>query len=196
VQGASTIDGIIQAVARNNDPPIPSTQILSFPNGSLIDEYLYEHPNTAIAAVEFVQDNPESIGFSIQTNSSVQWFKGQFSDANLYAALPVQVAVEREIVRTLGQRPDLGWAVDITQFPHPSAKVCLPRAIPADSASLTDLELNVPLPYLVQSPSTVAKFAPTFIFASLMFQFVLQLHDVVHEKESGVKRLLKVMGLR
>ena len=29
-----------------------------------------------------------------------------------------------------------------------------------------------------------------------MFQFVLQLHDILHEKESGVRRLMRVMGLR
>ena len=119
------IDGIVSAVAARNFPPIPRNHIKGFENGSLIDDYLLMHPNTVIAAVEFVLDGPESIGFSVQTNSSVQWFKGKFQDPNMYAQLPVQVAVEREIVRALAQRPALQWTVDVTQFPHPSAKVCI-----------------------------------------------------------------------
>lgn len=122
-QGSPVIDGIISAIAAKNSPPIPPEHVKSFDNGSLIDDYLLAHPNTVLAAVEFVVDGPESIGFSIQTNSSVQWFKGKFQDPNLYAELPVQVAVEREIVRTLTERTAVEWKVDITQFPHPSSKV-------------------------------------------------------------------------
>lgn len=113
----------MRAVASNNIPPIPEYHIRSFANGSLIDEYLLAHPNTVIAALEFAVDNPQHIGFSVQTNTSVQWFKGRFQDPNLYAALPVQAAVQREITKQLMGGDKLSWAVDITEFPHPSTKV-------------------------------------------------------------------------
>jgi hypothetical protein len=117
------VDAIVRAVARRNVPPIPEYHIRGFANGSLIDEYLLAHPNTVIAAVEFAVDNPQHIGFSVQTNTSVQWFKGNFQDPNLYAALPVQAAVHREIARHIMGGDSLRWAVDITEFPHPSTKV-------------------------------------------------------------------------
>lgn len=143
MQGQPIVDDLIQSVASSNFPPIPSSHIRSFSSGSLIDEYLLEHPNTAIAAVEFSIDDANNVGFSVQTNSSVQWFKGRFQDPNLYASLPVQVAIERELVNTFrkqrGEDLTASWQVNITQFAHPSAK----------------------------SPSAIAKFAPTFLFASI-----------------------------
>ena len=194
------VDNIIAAVAKHNSPPLPPAHVRGFDNGSLIDAFLLAHPNTALAAVEFTVDSAQSIGFAVQTNSSVQWFKGKFQDPNLYAQLPVQAAVEREIVRALADRPDAEWSVALAAFPHPSAKVgllawklrCSATAIERCHAGLT-----APLPTArLQSPSAISKFAPTFIFASVMFCFVLQLHDILHEKESGVRRLMRVMGLK
>jgi hypothetical protein len=89
-KGVPEVDEIIAAVAARNEPPIPSQHVKGFANGSSIDLYLLEHWNTVLAAVEFVVDGPQSIGFSVMTNSSVQWFKGKFQDPNLYAQLPVQ----------------------------------------------------------------------------------------------------------
>eukprot|EP00887_Chlorella_sp_A99_P004461 scaffold30.g4461.t1 len=128
-----------------------------------------------------------SVGFSIQTNSSVQWFKGKYQDPTTYMqartgagvgaerrracgwwGLPLQSAVQRELVRQLAGDPGLGWEVALATFPHPAA----------------------------QSPSVVGLVAPTFLFASIMFQFVLLVHDLVHEKESGVRRAMETMGLR
>lgn len=166
-KGIDMIDNLMNGVAQSNIPEIPLSQIRSFANGSTMDDYLLEHPNTVIAAVDFAMDNPTSIGFSIQTNSSVQWFKGRFQDPNLYAQLPVQVAVERQIFKLIAQEPKVTWDVSVTPFPHPSSK----------------------------SPSAIANFAPTFIFASMAFNFVIQLHDLLHEKESGARRLMSVMGL-
>ncbi|KAL4434281.1 hypothetical protein ABPG75_000722 [Micractinium tetrahymenae] len=106
--------------------------------------------------------------FSIQTNSSVQWFKGRYQHPNTYIQLPLQVAVEREIARHLTGNASLSWEVGLAQFPHPTAK----------------------------SPSMIGQFAPTFLFASIMFQFVLLVHDVVAEKEGRARQMMATMGLR
>lgn len=113
----------MNALARTNVPPIPMDHIRGFPNGSVINQYLLDHPNTVLATVVFNLDSDTRIGFSIQTNSSVQWFKGKFQDPNLYVQLPLQVAIEREVSTLLSNRSFLDWNVDISQFPHPSAKV-------------------------------------------------------------------------
>ena len=145
------VEQIITGVANNNNPgkPIPGNHIKGFANGSLIDEYLLRHPSTVIAAVEFTVDSPTSVGFSVMSNSSIQWFKGHFQDPNLYAQLPVQSAIEREIFKLLARQPGSTWNTSVAQFPHPSAK----------------------------SPSAIANFLPTFFFASLMFNFVLQVSE-------------------
>jgi hypothetical protein len=115
-------------VADRNNPPLPRQRIRGFQNSSEIDAYLMQHPETVLATVEFHVDNQQSIGFAVQTNTSVQWFKGTFQDPNLYIQLPVQVAVERELVRLLSGSSELKWDVGVVQFPHPSAQVsCLAR---------------------------------------------------------------------
>ncbi|KAL4855684.1 ABC transporter A family member 11 [Chlorella vulgaris] len=85
----------------------------------------------------------QRLGFTVQTNSSVQWFKGSYQHPNT-------------------------WSVGLAQFPHPSAK----------------------------SPSLIGQFAPTFLFASIMFQFVLLVHDFVAEKEGRARQMMATMGLR
>ena len=163
------VEAIIAAVANNNKPPIPRDHIKGFRSGSAIDEYLLENWSTVIAAVEFAIDNEKSIGFSVQTNNSVQWFKGIFQDPNLYAQLPVQVAVEREIVRQIaGSNATKLWNVDVAEFPHPSSR----------------------------SPSAVGTLLPIFLFASIMFGFVLQLYDILVEKERGIRRYMTTLGMK
>ncbi|KAL4424942.1 hypothetical protein ABPG77_009671 [Micractinium sp. CCAP 211/92] len=116
---------------------------------------------------------PRPLTFSIQTNSSVQWFKGRYQHPNTYIQLPLQVAVEREVARRMTGNASLRqaepcWDVGLAQFPHPTAK----------------------------SPSMIGQFAPTFLFASIMFQFVLLVHDVVAEKEGRARQMMATMGLR
>lgn len=125
LQGVAPIDEIMAAVADNNVPPLPRQRIRGFTNGSDIDEYLLQHSETVLASVEFHVDNPQSIGFAVQTNTTVQWFKGTFQDPNLYIQLPLQTAVERELVRHISQKRELAWNVGVVQLPHPSAQVCL-----------------------------------------------------------------------
>lgn len=179
--------------------------------------------------------------------------------------LPLQAAVERELVRRAVSNPDLEWSPALTQFPHPAAKVSFGcgvmllrraagqglrhrfmawRHVSRPPRALTPAIAASPL----QSPSMIGTIAPTFLFASIMFQvgtvttsegqgnvmhaawpahgpfhgcnlhaerrtanqsppcssspptsaaqFVLLLHDVVHEEESGVRRAMATMGLR
>lgn len=162
------VERIVAAVIGNNNPPIPPERVLALGNSTLVDEYLLQHPETVLASVSFSVDSATSVGFEVQTNSSVQWFKGNYQNPNTYIQMPLQAAVEREIVRLLAQEPALGWDVDITAFPHPAS----------------------------HAASRIGSIAPTFLFASIMFQFVLLVHDVVEEKEGGMRRAMATMGLR
>lgn len=170
--GAPLIDRVMSGILQNNDPPIPESSVRGFADASEIDPYLLSNPQTVLAAVVFTLSDPQTpatMSFSLQTNTSVQWFKGEWQDPNTYVQLPLQVAVEREITRVLtGGTTNYTWDVSIAEFPHPAAT----------------------------SSSMAGAIAPTFFFASIMFQFVLLLHDVVAEKESGVRRAMSTMGLK
>lgn len=109
-------------IASDNKPRIPDYRIRGFRNGGEIDQYLYRNPNSVIAAVEFHKHNNRSYAFSIQTNSTAKWFKGKFQDPNLYAQIPVQVAVEKALARK-AVKQQIEWTVNIAEFPHPSANV-------------------------------------------------------------------------
>ncbi|KFM28559.1 ABC transporter A family member 2 [Auxenochlorella protothecoides] len=167
-KGVALVEEVLAAVADNNSPPIPRTHLKGFASETEIDDYLLANPETVLSAVILSVDGERNVAFTIQVNSSVQWFKGDWQHPNTYVQLPLQAAVERELVRRAVSNPDLEWSPALTQFPHPAAK----------------------------SPSMIGTIAPTFLFASIMFQFVLLLHDVVHEEESGVRRAMATMGLR
>lgn len=155
-QGVEAVDAVMQAVAANNAPPIPTAHVRGFQDAREIDEYLAAHPETVrfagcglrlhagamprgaclatrraavrgawvawgaqaalvwgaawqlfhshsaltgaaplagpstlaqvLGSVVFSADpqRPTSLGFTVQTNSSVQWFKGKYQDPNTY----------------------------------------------------------------------------------------------------------------
>lgn len=149
---------VIQQVAANNDPPIPASQLMAFTDADAMDQYMLEHPDTVLSAVEFDPDPlagamadfsidrasapARRLGYTIQTNSTVQWFKGQFQNPNTHVQLPLQVAIERELVRYMANSPNTPWEVSITTFPHTAAPLS----------------------------SLIGSVAPTFLLASIMFQ--------------------------
>lgn len=100
---------------RLNNPgrTIPASKTRGFADMIAADDWLREHWSSVPAAVHFdleklpsisVPEGPPdlksepaklSIGYVLQTNSTVKFFKGEFEHPNLYVQLPLQVAVER-----------------------------------------------------------------------------------------------------
>ncbi|GLC70789.1 hypothetical protein PLESTF_001033400 [Pleodorina starrii] len=64
--------------------------------------------------------------------------------------------------------PSLPWSVSLSDFPHPS----------------------------LASTSAVGRFAPTFLLASVVINFVILLTNMVTERETGTRSALTAMGLR
>lgn len=122
MQDRREIADIIMSVARHNEPPIPESKLRGFGSGEEIDQYLHANPNTAIAAVEIFKETDTKYAFSIATNTTARWFKGKFQDPNLYAQIPVQVAIERAIAQKVTGK-DFEWTIDIAEFPHPAVQV-------------------------------------------------------------------------
>jgi hypothetical protein len=76
-QGVPIVEQIMEAVAKDNTPPLPPEHLRSFPNASAVDAYLLKYPETALSAVNFNVDSPTSISFTLQTNSTSNWWKGE-----------------------------------------------------------------------------------------------------------------------
>ncbi|XRB21233.1 ABC transporter domain-containing protein [Pseudoscourfieldia marina] len=197
-------DALAANIAANNQPPIPQRRYRGFPDEASIDAYLLNHPNEVLGAVIFHFDDddnnnsnnnnnnlrisssssevevvPVAIDYTLQTNSSVKFWRGEFRDPNTFAQLPLQVATEREIVRYLGNQArrslgaveddqlDLTWNIALRTFPHPAAV----------------------------APSIVGGIAPGFLFAATMFSFVLVASNVVHERELQLRQGMESMGM-
>ncbi|KAL3149709.1 hypothetical protein ABBQ38_013538 [Trebouxia sp. C0009 RCD-2024] len=161
------VNAIVAAMRANNSPAVPESKTMGFASMSQIDAYLYANPQKALGAVHFNTSNPQHISITLQSNSSINWFKGHYQHPNTYFQLPLQMAAERESARYLANDSKLAWDVSYTSFAHPAS----------------------------QSASVVGNIAPTFLFASAMFNFVLLLHNLVTEKESGVRQVMSTMGL-
>lgn len=158
---------IINSIMINNDPPIEDDRVLGLSGMTQTDKYLMNNQETVLAAVHFVRDGNEVLDFIIQTNTTLQFFKGHFQHPNTYIQLPLQMAIEREATRYLTEDPGIEWDVGFTKFAHPAS----------------------------HSDSIMSTIAPTFLLASAMFNFVVLLNHVVYEKESGVRQALRTMGM-
>ncbi|DBA88907.1 TPA: hypothetical protein ACH3X2_000146 [Trebouxia sp. C0005] len=163
----TSVNSIVAAMRCNNSPAIPDSTTKGFGSMSEADAYLFANPQTTLGAVHFNVTDAQHISFTLQTNSSTNWFKGHYQNPNIYIQLPLQMAAERETARHLANGSSLGWDVSYTDFAHPAS----------------------------QSASVVGNIAPTFFFASAMFNFVVLLHNLVSEKESGVRQVMSTMGL-
>ena len=180
------VDDIVNNVMAHNSPVIPAEQVRAFSSEAAVNEFLLANPRRVLAAVHFdvvyddAENEPVEVVYSLQTNSTILWYKGQYENPNAYVQLPVQVAVEREIVARLTRdaaiasvgtaeaaRPEV-WSVSLSQFPHPPASYV---------------------------PSIAGAIAPTFLLAAAMVGFVIQLSEIVEEKHSKLRKMLRFAGM-
>lgn len=166
---------IVRGIRVHNDPPIPEDKVRWFPDRVATDEHFLANPETCLAAVHFyVSEDLKQIDFTLQTNSTPKFFKGDFQHPNFFVQVPLQNAVEREIarfhLRTAGRVEDaenLKWNVAYREYPHPA----------------------------FDTVSIVASTLGPFLFAANMFGFVSQIGAIVKEKEQGMRQALRTMGM-
>lgn len=113
---------MVRQMCQNNQPILDQRLVQGFPSGNLMDEYLYEHPNTVIAAVEFFKESNSKYAFSVQTNGTVRWFKGKFQEPHKYAQIPIVLAIQKAFATKIAGR-QIGWQVRVGNYPH-SPTVC------------------------------------------------------------------------
>jgi hypothetical protein len=161
--GDEDVQRVVAAVMASNQPPIPHERVRGFPSREAADEWLVAHPDSALGGVHFTTRPGAAapgLAFSVQSNSTVKYFKGTFQDPTMFFALPLQSAVAAALAREAvaaalesGSGPDalnpageLEWAPRLAPFPHPG----------------------------LPSSDLLGQVLASFIFASLMFGFVAQ----------------------
>ena len=166
-QGDETVNAIVRGILEHNAPAIPADKVIGFAGPLAADDYMLENPETVQAAVHFSVLSPTRVHFEIQFNASTSFSRGKFRDPNMFAAMPLQVATEREIVRMELNEPELPWHASFREFAHPAFR----------------------------TRSIVGSVGPPFFFAGAMFGFVIQVGAVVLEREQKLRQAMEGMGL-
>ncbi|PON34694.1 ABC transporter A, ABCA [Parasponia andersonii] len=176
--GSARIQRIVGAIMANNPGrPIPSSKVKSFRSAAEVDEWLLDNPMHTPGALHFAEINATVISYGIQTNSTPVQKRGNYEDPTLKFQIPLQIAAEREIARSLigginvfsilFSVPDFSWVVSLKEFAHPEVET-------------------------LYAMSTVG---PPFFVATAMFGFVIQMSSLVVEKELKLRQAMTMMGL-
>ncbi|WOL00343.1 ABC transporter A family member 2 isoform X1 [Canna indica] len=166
--GSTRVASIVSAIMRNNPGrKIPGEKVKSFSTPREVDAWLESNPMRCPGALHFVERNSTVISYGIQTNSTPVAKRGTYEDPTFKFQIPLQVAAEREISRSLLGDPNFSWVVSFKEFAHPATETF----------------------------SAVGSAGPTFFLAIAMFGFVFQISSLVTEKELKLRQAMSIMGL-
>lgn len=76
-------------------------QVKSFGTKEDVNTWLFNNPLHCSGALHFVERNATVISYGIQTNSTPVKVRGQYEDSTFKFQIPLQIAAEREIARSL-----------------------------------------------------------------------------------------------
>ncbi|KAF8390226.1 hypothetical protein HHK36_024751 [Tetracentron sinense] len=166
--GSARIGSIVRNIMANNPGRlIPSSKVKSFRTPDDVDAWLFSDPMRCPGALHFVERNATVISYGIQTNSTPVAKRGHYEDPTFKFQIPLQIAAEREIARSLIGVSNFSWIVGLKEYPHPA----------------------------VQIFSAVGTVGPTFFLAIAMFGFVFQISSLITEKELKLRQAMSMMGL-
>ncbi|XP_050225584.1 ABC transporter A family member 2 [Mercurialis annua] len=159
---------IISSVMSNNPGRvIPSTKVKSFRTPDDVDVWLLNNPMQCPGALHFREVNASIISYGIQTNSTPVRNRGLFEDPVFKFQIPLQIAAEREIARSVIGDANFSWVVGLKEFAHPAK----------------------------EASDTLATVGPVFFLAFAMFGFVMQIGSLVAEKELKLRQAMSLTGL-
>ncbi|KAL3819386.1 hypothetical protein ACJIZ3_005340 [Penstemon smallii] len=166
--GSARIGEIVRRIRVNNPGRvIPEEKVQSFRTPNDVDDWLASNPMQCPGALHFNDRNATVISYGLQTNSTPVSRRGMFEDPTLKFQIPLQLAAEREIARTLIGDFSFSWFVSLKEFAHPA----------------------------LQTFSAVQVVGPTFFLAIAMFSFVFQVSALITEKELKLRQAMTIMGL-
>ncbi|CAH8350693.1 unnamed protein product [Eruca vesicaria subsp. sativa] len=152
---------IVDAIRANNPGrPIPVEKVRSFATPDDVDAWLMANPLQTPGALHFKERNPTVISYGVQTNSTPETKRGRSEDPTFKFQIPLQIAAEREIARSLIGDPKFNWVFGFKEFPHPT----------------------------IEALVVLGKKGPSFFLAIAMFGFVIQLSSLITEKELKLRQ--------
>lgn len=80
---------------------ILSIQVRQFTDPTKVDAWLIANPLQTPGALHFFERNDTVMSYGIQTNSTPEMNRGRFEDPTFKFQIPLQIAAEREIARSL-----------------------------------------------------------------------------------------------
>ncbi|KAL6541368.1 ATP-binding cassette sub- A member 2 [Orobanche hederae] len=165
---SARIIGIVRRIRENNPGrPIPAEKVKAFRTLNETDDWLASNSMYCPGALHFIDRNATVIGYGLQTNSTPLASRGNYEDPTFKFQIPLQLAAEREIARSLIGDASFSWIVSLKEFAHPAREIF----------------------------SAVRNAGPTFFLAIAMFSFVFQISSLVTEKELKLRQAMTMMGL-
>ncbi|KAK9119373.1 hypothetical protein Scep_017466 [Stephania cephalantha] len=166
--GSPRIRSVVSRIMANNPGrPIQSSKVKSFGTADEVDAWLLSNPMHCPGALHFVDRNSTVVSYGIQTNSTSVRKRGKAEDLTFKFQIPLQIAAEREIARTLLGDPNFSWDVGLKEFAHPA----------------------------VDTFTAIAVIGPTFFLAIAIFCFEFQVTALVTEKELKLRQAMSIVGL-
>ncbi|KAJ4824170.1 ATP-binding cassette sub- A member 2 [Turnera subulata] len=154
-------DIVTRMMANNPGRPIPDTKVKSFRTPAEVDGWLLSNALHCPAAVHFRDINASVISYGLQTNSTQASFRGDYEDTTMKFQIPLQIAAEREMARTIVGDINFSWLAGLKEYAHPASEAFNP----------------------------IATVGPSFFLAFTMFSFVLQIGNLVLEKELKLRQI-------
>ncbi|KAF3437772.1 hypothetical protein FNV43_RR20528 [Rhamnella rubrinervis] len=158
---SARIRSIVSAIMANNPGrSIPSGKVRPFGTKQEVDAWLSSNPMRCPGALHFVERNATVISYGLQTNSTPVAVRGIYEDPTFKFQIPLQIAAEREIARSLIGVPNFSWVVEFKEFAHPALEIF----------------------------SAMGTVGPSFFLAAAMFGFVFQISSFIAEKELKLRQ--------
>ena len=164
------------AAGRSGASPISSDKVLGFISDRALDKYLLDNPEFIQGCFIFSSPHVNSTTFMVQHNSTPSQSRGSWRQPVMDETIPMQVTASRAIAT------EIILAVD-------------PQG--AATTSFGDMVVHLqPFAHPAQDiASFEAQIAPLFLVACAMFPFVIQISEVVSERELKLRQTLAAMGL-
>jgi len=147
---------------------IPNDRVIGFLNGSQMDAYLLENSETVQGGYIFNSVSDKKTTFIVQHNSTSAAIRGDYENIYRILTLPLQVQAQASILRKLIAKDDnIPVDIDLQEFAHPAFEVATFEGV----------------------------IAPLLIVGYAMFPFVIQMGEVVTDKELKFRQAIGAMGL-
>eukprot|EP01130_Rhizamoeba_saxonica_P017887 TRINITY_DN8798_c0_g1_i1.p1 TRINITY_DN8798_c0_g1~~TRINITY_DN8798_c0_g1_i1.p1 ORF type:complete len:1347 (+),score=353.90 TRINITY_DN8798_c0_g1_i1:25-4041(+) len=184
--GDPNVGLLIEKIQEYND--IEDDKVISFITETDANVYMNENPNSTQAVYHVLIDygcdqlptvQAEScyssshsvedvigVKYIIQYNLTGTYFRGVFVDKNALYVMPMQISMDRASMEVFTESA-VNLDISTSEFPHP-------QLAPVD---------------------IIGTLGPIFIFGALMFNFVIQMGNLVREKQKHLRESMRVMGL-